>query len=300
MFQTYLDFVVERHRIWEMRQLGIPAPWTQDPILQTNKFCNVFRLLDHGSQFVARDLLGDPELPGEEVLLRAYLYRMTNIPDAFETFRIEHGHYPFTEDVHAGRWLATLQGIRERRGRIFGSAYRIQLGKENAGIEKHVWIDQTARDYFGEKAPYRLWPIFSETETLEGRVAVLSTLPRIANFLAMQIATDYGYHPAGGDVENEWIVAGLGAVRGIRRLSADADTTDYIHFARERVLELDDCPTIPLADGSRRGPSLMDIQNTFCEFDKYMRHLGKEVRPRRYIPAHEGVQPEPFVPSHWN
>lgn len=29
----FLAFVVERHRIWEQRQAGLPQPWTSDPVL---------------------------------------------------------------------------------------------------------------------------------------------------------------------------------------------------------------------------------------------------------------------------
>ena len=29
----YLDFVAERHGVWQKRQAGRPGPWTSDPIV---------------------------------------------------------------------------------------------------------------------------------------------------------------------------------------------------------------------------------------------------------------------------
>jgi hypothetical protein len=39
-------FVRERHNIYLRRKAGKPKPWTEDPILQRNYFCNVYRELD--------------------------------------------------------------------------------------------------------------------------------------------------------------------------------------------------------------------------------------------------------------
>jgi hypothetical protein len=39
-------FMKERHAIWERKVAGQPKPWTQDPILQSYRFCNVYRELD--------------------------------------------------------------------------------------------------------------------------------------------------------------------------------------------------------------------------------------------------------------
>ncbi len=64
MIETYLSFCRERHKIWLKRQAGDPGPWTDDPILATRKFTNVFRILDPGTQFVVQELLPDANPPG--------------------------------------------------------------------------------------------------------------------------------------------------------------------------------------------------------------------------------------------
>lgn len=65
----YLEFVHERHNVWERRRAGDPQPWTSDPVLAGNKFTNVFRVLDYGSQFLLKELL-DPSLPSRDILAR--------------------------------------------------------------------------------------------------------------------------------------------------------------------------------------------------------------------------------------
>ncbi|GAB4157161.1 MAG: hypothetical protein Fur003_0810 [Candidatus Dojkabacteria bacterium] len=36
----------ERMKVYELKQTGAPAPWTNDPILQKYRFCNIYRELD--------------------------------------------------------------------------------------------------------------------------------------------------------------------------------------------------------------------------------------------------------------
>ena len=41
--EAFFDYVKERHSIWTKRQEGLPPPLTENEILQTWSFCNVFR-----------------------------------------------------------------------------------------------------------------------------------------------------------------------------------------------------------------------------------------------------------------
>jgi hypothetical protein len=40
------QFIAERMQVWEKRQQHQPAPWTKDPLLQSYRFCNIYRELD--------------------------------------------------------------------------------------------------------------------------------------------------------------------------------------------------------------------------------------------------------------
>ena len=57
MIEAFFAFVYERQLIWHKRTiLHLPAPWTEDKILQTYKFCNVYRQLDAGTLAISKYL----------------------------------------------------------------------------------------------------------------------------------------------------------------------------------------------------------------------------------------------------
>lgn len=56
IYDYYWYFASERQSAFERRVAGLPAPWTDDAILQTFKFCNVFRAADRVSQYMIREV----------------------------------------------------------------------------------------------------------------------------------------------------------------------------------------------------------------------------------------------------
>ncbi|MCP4547511.1 MAG: hypothetical protein GY835_13720 [bacterium] len=51
---AFFDWCRERERIRSKREVGEPAPWTEDPVFQRGRFLNVFREDDKGTQAVLR------------------------------------------------------------------------------------------------------------------------------------------------------------------------------------------------------------------------------------------------------
>lgn len=295
----YLRFVNERHSIWTKRQAGDPAPWTDDKVLAAKKFTNVFRILDHGSQFLTSEMLWTARpLPEEEILMRAFLYRYINRPEPFIYFFNEHGRYPLIEDLRG-----ELQASWERYGGpFFGSAYTMFCGAENAGMTRIGWAMGLVAQSFLPESSGNITRGFFDATSQEGRFRALQEAPRCADFMAMQILTDWGYSMYGGDCdENEFIAPGPGSKVGIRRLEPTELFVPALREVHEFILAgHDDIPFIPLPNGGRHLPSIMDIQNTFCEFGKYMRYLEKGAYvARKFKPAHPERPKAPFLPEHW-
>jgi len=294
MVLTYLDFVVDRHRVWEKRQAGEAGPWSEDPILQRNKFTNVYRVLDHGSQFLLH-LVSEPGLTAADVLARAYLYRMSNRPQVWEHTRNILGHYPYAYDL--GEDLADLWAeYRDGGGQVFSGAYMIvpHVPAGNSGFDKTREVVRMAERSFHPHSPDYVGDVFLDAR-METRFKVLQSVPGIGNFIAMQVLTDFGYSPFGTDQnENSFVVPGPGAVKGARELVPEWKALQVIAWCRGRVLELPDCPSL-----YGRPPSLMDIQNTLCEFSKYARFMRKPTPNRVFKPAHPGKQRPPVLPGHW-
>lgn len=82
--RLYWYWIAERMNIWYKRTvLREPQPWTNDIILQENKFTNVFRDLDRGTVVYIKEILSKMDEPCddiftrvEEVVLNTQIYRL--------------------------------------------------------------------------------------------------------------------------------------------------------------------------------------------------------------------------------
>ncbi|HEV2187580.1 MAG TPA: nucleotide kinase domain-containing protein, partial [Stellaceae bacterium] len=57
VFDSYWRFAAERQAIFVRRLAGMPAPWTDDPILARHRFTNAYRAADRVSQFLIREVI---------------------------------------------------------------------------------------------------------------------------------------------------------------------------------------------------------------------------------------------------
>ena len=295
MKQAYLDFVVDRHSVWAQRQNGLEAPWTGDPILAARKFTNVFRVLDAGSQFLLKELLNDPSIGPRNALMRSYLYRITNLPDPWVYLKKQWGTYPMRGDLD-NVMVEELKNYRDKGGKVFSGAYIIRPEPTIKGVDKIKSVVGMAHRLFSTRSPDQIADAFIEASTMQERFDILKAQKGIGDFIAMQVLTDFGYSRFGADQdENSFIVPGPGAINGALELFPDKRAKDVIYWARAELLELEErCPTI-----EGRPPSLMDVQNTLCEFSKYARYL--RAGPKfSFYQATPGAQPTPTLPEHWS
>lgn len=287
MITHYVDFVRQRHLAWQNRMAGLPQPWCEDSIIQRKKFTNVFRILDPGTQFVLTDLAMGGDI--EDILARIFLYRHTNRVDAWRAYEDQVGRYPYVDELHQLEdfWLA-------RKIPVFNGAYNIYPQSAEKGTNKITSVVRLTHQLFNEGD---LGEQLLELQTVGGRVAALTLVPGVGDFMAMQIATDIGY--VLGSDENEYILPGPGAIRGAKHTYPHKRPVDTIRDLTDFWSTVGDV-FITLPNGTRRYPSLMDVQNTLCEFSKYVRHINQPPAARRFQPAHPGPQPQPVYPSHWS
>jgi hypothetical protein len=79
LLNIVFEWMAERHLVFERRLLNEPFPWTTDLVLQQHSFCNVYRLLDAGTQWLIHEVVnegGSQDLV--EVVFRTILYRLFN------------------------------------------------------------------------------------------------------------------------------------------------------------------------------------------------------------------------------
>lgn len=282
MLNSFLSFSSERHRVFERRQSGLAQEdWTSDEILKRYSFCNSFRVLDRGSQFFIRSILGDG--PGlQTTLLRAAMYRMTNEPKFWELYEGETGHMPEFTDLEDGITAEVFQAASDRKMNMFRPAYMISFGPESKGQLKHHVAPQYFFDNFHPDGDHSIVKRFEAADTMYARVCALQEVPRIGSFLAQQIVTDINYseHHLGG--ENDRVVLGPGSIRGLQYIFGVDEVPKDPHNVRGEIMieKLQDLLRekdiqLELPGGGLRSLSLMDVQNCLCEFSKYVRHASK-------------------------
>lgn len=289
MMLTYLAFVQERHRIWLRRQAGEPGPWTNDPILAARKFTNVFRVLDPGSQFAVKLVIAPSP---RDVLARAFLYRYTNRPALWERTLAHLGRFPVATDLpDLGDLWASWRDAGEQ---VFSGAYVIMPAPGVLGVDKTrevVALTQRVLDATDGR--------FYTAPDERARHALLRTTTAVGDFMAMQVLTDYNYSPFGRDAEDEFVVCGPGARRGARAIAPRWPVDRTLDVCYRAIHQLDDVPTVRTTVGRVRLPSYMDVQNTLCEFSKYVRFMTRPPKAAPYRPAHPGPQQPPRLPAHW-
>lgn len=284
----YKRFVKERQMVWERRQIGLPAPWSEDPILNDLKFCNNFRVLDRGSQYVLK-MVQDAHTEAD-VVLRAFLYRFTNMEVVWEIFLHQHGRWPIESDIASGLLEEFIIGTGKRMN-LFNPAYLLSPGAANKGMTRPEWLVKTV----GIAQELILCQPFYDASMAEKHDR-LKDIPRCADFLAMQVLTDIGYSDLLPQDENEFVVPGLGALRGLDALGyqprQSISAMQELQSLFEDTIDVD-------VNGTAHTLTLMDIQNTLCEFGKYHRAVsGVRSRPRKFYPA--GTPADPIYPNHWS
>lgn len=302
IYGMYRAFVFQRHRIWTLRQEGEPAPWAPPAytFLNSKKFTNVFRVLDPGSQYIV-NMLQEPGLEPRDALARCILYRFTNRPETWEHLRHHLGRWPVADDMNAD----LVKALHETPGgQIFSGAYIIMPTPGKVG-DKVLGAVRLARRLTVRGGPENVVEQVVQAATPRAAYEALRGHTGMGDFMSMQILTDWGYYWS-EYTENEFVQAGPGSTRGVAELFRDGPapmpTNDVLRRVRDDWWEDISCPTIPMPGGLSRAPSLMDIQNTFCEFFKYMRYVKKDSHAvlTPYRPAHPGAQPKPLLPHHWS
>jgi len=284
MMDLYAGMVLERHNIWLARQKGEPQPWTKDRVLANRKFTNMFRVLDPGSQFVF-ELDGDDPV---DVIARLVFYRVTNRPSTWYALRSSLGRFPDATDfvMRPERIVAFLDLYRNLGNSIFSGAYIIvpEPGTANDKMEGAVRVTQRfirehAEDFLG-------------ATTQDEKFKALESTPGLGKFLSMQILTDWNYLQI-DEPDLSFIVAGPGARRGAALIYPATKPEDAIYDLAFRWMEH---PIVTLAG---RSLTLMDVQNTLCEFSKYAKEVVAPRKKTAYQPSHPGAQPVPVLPAWW-
>ncbi len=309
----FFEFIEARQQVFWNKLKGI-TPVTENPLLQTYKFTNTYRSLDRVSQYLIQNVIyNGKSYTREDMFWRILIFRHFNLP---ETWKYLLG---ILGDINSKTTLNDLlDALEGHQGKIYNNAYMLTASfMQNetfkhkygllSGMRKYELYLRIYYKYYTKKRILRTITSY----TVEDLYAELLKVPAIAEFIAMQVVDDLMWSEIFDFPDNTFIRVSLGSFRGITRCftmkgSSDEDYAEVIHWVYDNFDELCQqygCNFIPIPN---RPLGLMDIQNCFCETDKYMRGLniqtnkvhGKRIK-QRYIPSINRIEKYVFPPK-WN
>lgn len=278
----YFYFMQERMNIfWRKCQKPNDACWTDDSILKTYKFTNVYRAIDRVSQYLIKNIIYGKyaAVKEEDMLLRILVFKIFNRPDTWEYLMRELDR-PLTVDTFNPHVIAQLLTKRQEEMPIFNNAYMMTGSHSNyiAWPTKHEkWLQMVELEILKSGRMVQLL----NTKSIKEMYDSLLECSFVGGFLAYQYAIDLNYAPFFNYDENSFVKAGIGAIRGIKKcfIEYGDNYEDAIRYVHEHLKELQErygyTEFNPLPGHE---PKLIDLQNCFCETDKYLRAKMPELK----------------------
>lgn len=279
VLRFYFYFIQERMNVFWNR-CERKSKLTDDPILQKYKFTNVYRACDRVSQYlINRVIYRDFELYSpQDVLLRILVFKIFNKPETWEYIQETYGEITMSHfEVSV---LSRLLSKRQQKVPIFNNAY-MMTGTHHlydTYSSKHEkWLTMVKREVIEGGVLDKIL----QAQSLRSVYEVLNQCSFLGSFLSYQYAIDFNYTPYLNFDENSFVKAGIGAIRGIKKcfVSYGAEYEDAIRYVQKNFKELQIrygyTSFRPLPG---RMPTLLDLQNCFCETDKYLRQAMPELR----------------------
>tara|TARA_B100000949_G_C14260951_1_gene442826 strand:- start:626 stop:1702 length:1077 start_codon:yes stop_codon:yes gene_type:complete len=307
VFEAYWYFVHERQNMFRRRLEGLNRhEASEDKILASHRFTNVYRASDRVSQYLIRNVIWEAaELRSDDDLFfRILLFKLFNRIDTWEAISEALG--PISLDNYSFERFDEFLSDRKAQGlRNYSAAYIMpSAGRVFGHASKHANHLRLIEWMLSEKYPERL----RRSSTMSEGFELLLSAPSIGPFLAYQFITDLNYSELTNFTEEEFVGAGPGAIDGISKCFVDTQgiSPERIieHMARHQADYLDDYE-FEFIDLWGRPLQFIDCQNVFCEISKYARAAfpdiaGRSRRSRikqKYRPA--GHLPRPWYPPNW-
>jgi hypothetical protein len=289
------------------RYEGDSYPFSSDTILANHKFTNVYRSTDRVSQYLIRNVIYNPSnkcLDGEDILLQILIFKIFNKIETWEYILKEFGS--ITVRTYAPSKISTLLSSRIKEEPIFSPAYMMtgshrDYAHLNSKHEK--WLNMVYKEFIVASKFKKI----IAAKSLEEVYNILNECAFLGGFLSYQYAIDFNYSEVIDFDENSFVKAGIGAIRGIKKCFTNFGKRDFekaIRYTHENLEKFQD--RFGYRDFKSlfgRNPTLIDLQNCFCETDKYLRvKLPKlkvdNVRIKQKFKESKGNYPL-FFPPKW-
>ncbi|WP_448072987.1 nucleotide kinase domain-containing protein [Georgenia yuyongxinii] len=297
---SYWKLAAERQRVYHARLAGEPEPWTDDEIVSQYRFTNAYRAADRVSQDLIRVIYTGSQDP-DDVLLRILLYRFFNKPETWQTIEGTLGEVT-AADFDAQACGAILDQALAQGDRIYSAAYIVPpppFGHQRKHRNHLVLVETMISDGLGQS--------LRQAASLQDVFHLLLAYPSLGPFLAFQLTIDLNYSTLIDFDEDDFVVAGPGALSGLAKCFPDArgiPASELIRWMVDTQEQQLAHYEIDFQDLFGRRLKLIDCQNLFCETDKYARvahpdvaGVGNRTRIKQQFIANGPLSPPRFPPK---
>jgi hypothetical protein len=298
---SYWKLAAERQRVYHARLVGEPEPWTDDEIVSRYRFTNAYRAADRVSQDLIRVIYTGSQNP-DDVLLRILLYRFFNKPETWQAIEGTLGEVT-AADFDSQACGVILDQALAQGERIYSAAYIVPpppFGHQRKHRNHLALIETMISGGLGQS--------LQQAASLRDVFHLLLAYPSLGPFLAFQLTIDLNYSTLIDFDEDDFVVAGPGALSGLTKCFPDArgiPASDLIRWMVDTQEQQLAHYEIDFQDLFGRRLKLIDCQNLFCETDKYARvahpdiaGVGNRTRIKQQFTAN-GPLESPRFPPKW-
>ncbi|VVN18834.1 nucleotide kinase domain-containing protein [Pseudomonas fluorescens] len=299
-YDDYWNFAYARQEAFFSR---FSPKGSHDPIISTYKFTNCYRALDRTSQYLIKNIINTKNDSAEDTFLRVIIFKLFNKIETWEHLEKELGRISI-ESFSIKNYCDILTRLKTEDIKIYSAAYIMPSGKAEYGHSiKHMNNLEMIQFMISREIHKSIW---SKTNLFDIYESLLE-LPSIGKFLAYQYAVDLTYSEYSSADESQFVVAGPGAERGIRKIFPNANKNEYEliikHMTEIQEQEFNRLE-LPFRYLPNRKLQLIDCQNLFCELDKYLRvkrpELGKPGARIKQKYTKNTTTIDYVFPSKWN
>lgn len=266
-------WITERDLIRQQKEEGLPAPWSDNPVMQETYFCNVNREDDKVTKWLRTNWTYPRNDWGEECAkyydFAMIVARIFNLPSTLEELQ---------QPVETRYWLEHAEEVlfdRKARGdNIWNGAYIVSTNGKKMdkatyclGLLKKLALNLNITD---------------NCISLAEAHKRLMGVEGLASFLAAQVVADLKNtknHPL-SKAPDWWSFSapGPGSLRGLSWFFEEQVTAKTY---RLKIQEAYDLLEFELPDHILDILCMQNLQNCFCEYDKFMRVTNGTGRSKR-------------------
>ncbi|MEW8684779.1 MAG: nucleotide kinase domain-containing protein [Candidatus Thiodiazotropha sp.] len=270
VYNQYWHFAKLRQDIFFDRISGKCHPWSDDDVLNTYKFTNAYRASDRVSQYLIKNVIYTGNHNVAEVFFRTILFKLFNKIETWQILIDSFGEVCI-KDFSFEDYDRVLTNALSNGKRIYSAAYIMpSRGYPSIHKKKHRMHLDLISKMLTDDLPNKV----STTKSLKEVFNLLLSYPGIGKFLAYQYTIDLNYSDIINYSEMDFVVAGPGAVNGIKKCFTDTDGLSYediVKYVTDNQDHEFERLNIPFKNLWGRPLQLIDCQNLFCEIDKYSR-----------------------------